>query len=295
MAATTVDTHRGSTWRDSTVRRRTFAVIRVLVALWLTALVIFPLTEAVFVWLPADVVVSIVGDGGAGGSEAARFEAHRSHLAAIALLGWAVVLCAYAQWRGPERRLGSLRLLVVLAIAMAVAYSVSGGLRESLVEEGAFVVPIALLAAFHPRAADLVAWRGWNGPMLVAALVALAPLAWHVVANMARQVGGDDPHAVDEHWATAALLGVLIAAGALMGASRADGWRLPAWIAVGAATFYGVHSLAYPGNASGWSMVGAAVAVAWAVVFGVLASRRARAERRTAGDGAPATTDASPA
>ena len=54
---------------------------------------------------------------------------------------------------------------------------------------------------------------------------------------------------------------------ALLAASRADGWRLPAWCAGIAAIVLGVASLGFPGEVGALGTVWASAAVAWGVAF----------------------------
>ena len=258
-------------------RRVAFRVLAVLLALWLLAMTVFGLTEVVLMWLPEDVVRSVVGDDGEAMPSIAE---HRSHFMAVGLVAWATVLSALAQLRRPERRVGSMRLLVVLALASLVAFGLSGTLGEWLLEEWTWVLPVLVLAVLHPRRADLLrAPSNDRGQLLLAGLAAL-PWAWYVLANLRLQWinGVGDEHAALEHWAIAALLGVVVVAGAAIGAGRTNGWRLPAGIAGVASILFGVHSLVFPAPASSLPAVAAVAATAWGVAYLVASVRRAREE-----------------
>ena len=127
---------------------------------------------------------------------------------------------------------------VGIVVGGAVVYGLSGTLGEWLAEEVTLLVPVLLLALLHPRARDLV--RCPRTDRTMGALVGVAAVPWLVFAvDQAllqwRNVSGD-AHAGLEHWATAALLTVVVLWCGLLGSSDHSGWRLPAWIAA-----LGVH------------------------------------------------------
>lgn len=257
-------------------RRVGFRVLTVVVGLWFLLLHVFGLTEVVLMWLPAETISSITGEDptSAGGID---FVAHRSHFVAVGITSWAVVLAVVAQWRRPERKVGSMLLLMVIAVAGTIVYAFSGTLVDSALEEGLFlVVPTLLLATLHPRSRDLVNKPGFDQGMALMAGLAAIPWAVYVVSNSARQLSNvvGDAHTEMEHWSTAALMGVVLVSSALIGASDSDGWRLPAWFAVGGTALFGLHSLFFPGGPSALNIVWAVAAVAWSLAFGLLIVRR---------------------
>lgn len=263
---------------QSRARRTTFRVVSIVVGLWFLALQSIGLTEVVLMWLPAETLASITGD------LASSFVEHRSHFMSIGIVAWAVVPAALVQWRKPEKRVGSMLLLLVIAVTASVVYAFSGGLVESLIEEGVFVVlPILLLAFFHPRSRDLLRKPSFSRDMVVAAGVAAVPWMIYVVSNSARQLANlaGDSHAEMEHWSLAALMGITLVAAAIVGASDHDGWRLPACVSVGGSFLFGLHSLVFPGAASALNGFWAVAAMAWAGGFAVLIMRRSRVERQT--------------
>ncbi|HZD21992.1 MAG TPA: hypothetical protein VE569_01090 [Acidimicrobiia bacterium] len=253
-------------------KRITFRVVSIMAGLFFVAWAIFGLTEVVLMWLPAETLASITGD------PSSWFDLHRAHGMAIGIAAWSVVLPALAQWHKPKERVGSMLLLLVHGVAALVIFAFSGGLVESLTEEGVFVVPIVLLAVFHPRARDLLTWPNFDRYMAIGAAAAAVPWAVYVVSNSAQQLANvtGDSHTEAEHWALAAVVGVIMMAAAFIGSSHKDGWRLPAWIAVGGSFLFGLHSLVFPGLASGLSGFWAVAAMIWAVVFAVLIVRRSR-------------------
>jgi hypothetical protein len=85
-----------------------------------------------------------------------------------------------------------------------------------------------------------------------------------------------------EHWATSALMAVIIVVAGLIGSTDHTGWRLPAWIAALASIDYGVHSLVFPDVASNASTLWAVAAVAWGCAYAVTIVRRSRRPVRAA-------------
>jgi hypothetical protein len=124
-------------------------------------------------------------------------------------------------------------------------------------------------------------------------LVGVAAVPWLVFAVdhallQWRNVAGD-AHAGMEHWATAALLAVVILWCGLLGSGDSSGWRLPAWIAALASIEYGLHSLVFADMASAASTSWAVAAIAWGAAFAVAIVGRSR---RGALAGSPAAVRA---
>lgn len=262
-----------ATETSSRTRRIAFRVLAVLTTLWLLAVLIFGLLELVLMWLPRETLVSMIGEFTAADL------AHRSHFMSMGIVAWATVLAIVVQLRKPARRVAPMLQLVVIAVAASVVFALSGTFGDWLLEEATILVPVLLLAWLHPRARDLVSKPTFDRAML--ALTAVAALPWMVfIVNHARLQlanAAGDSHAELEHWATAALMAIVILACGFIGSSDHDGWRLPAWIAAGASLVYGLHSLVFPDPASAASTIWAVTAVAWGLVFGVSIVRRLRA------------------
>ena len=254
-------------------RRIAFRVVATLVALWFLALNIFGLLELVVMWFPAETLAEMFEE------ETAYIDAHRAHFMAIGIVSWAVVLSTVVQLRKPERRVAPMLFLLTAASGGMVLFGLSGSLGEWLVEEIAMVVaPVVALAVLHPGRDRFFDRPRFDRPLL--GLSALAALPWLVFtgdnawAQFTNATG--DPHAEAEHWALAALLGVVILAASVLGSSDHTGWRLPAWIAAGASVVFGAHSLVYPGAASALSAFWAVAAVIWGVVFAARLIQRSR-------------------
>lgn len=253
-------------------RRIAFRVLAVLTSLLVSALMIFAATEVVFMWLPWDTLMSVIDD------LPAADEIHRGHWNISGIIAWALVLAVLVQLRKPERRVAPMLQAVGIVVAGAVVYGLSGTLGEWLAEEVILLVPVLLLALLHPRARDLV--RCPRTDRTMGGLVGVAAVPWLVFAVdhalLQWRNLSDDAHAGLEHWATAALLAVVILWCGLLGSSDHSGWRLPAWIAALASIEYGLHSLVYPEAASAASTFWAVAAILWGAAFAVAAVGRSR-------------------
>ena len=256
----------------SRARRIAFRVLAVLTSLLVVTLMIFAVTEVVFMWLPWDTLMSLIDD------LPAADEIHRGHMNIAGIIAWALVLGVVVQLRKPERRVAPMLQAVGIVVAGAVVYGLSGTLGEWLAEEVILLVPVLLLAVLHPRARDLV--RCPRTDRTMGALVGVAAVPWLVFAVdhallQWRNAAGD-PHAGMEHWATAALLAVVILWCGLLGSSDHPGWRLPAWIAALASIEYGVHSMVFPDVASAAATLWAVGAMLWGAGFAVATVGRSR-------------------
>lgn len=276
------DTLDDDTW-SSTGRKIAFRIFSVLVALLMVLAFVlsFAVLEVVVMWLPADTLLEVVGEGETPGG----LLVHRSHFMAVGLVAWTIVPAVLVQLRQPWRRVAPMLVAVVMAIAAAIVFGLAGTLAAWLSEDLVLTIPILVLAALHPRARDLVRRPGFDHEMLRWALVAAAPWAVYALAQARLQFldRPGDVHAGIEHWGSAFLLAVAAITCAVLGASDHDGWRLPAWTAVAVSVLFGVHSLVFPGLASGLPLIAALGAIAWAGVYGLALVRRSRPARASAG------------
>jgi hypothetical protein len=253
--------------------RIAFRVVAALTSIWVLGLAIFALLEVVMMWLPYDTLVAVVG----ADDLPANIEAHRGHFNGAGIIAWALVSAVLVQLRRPERRAAAMLQALGIVTASAVLYGLTGTFTDWLLEEITVLVPVALMAVLHPRARDLLRVPALDRPMGL--LVAVAAVPWsvsivHHAALQWRNLPGD-PHAAMEHWAQAAVLGVVVLWCCLLGASDHAGWRLPAAVAVLASIDYGAFSLAFPDTASAAHPLLAVGAIVWGVAYGVLARRRA--------------------
>lgn len=256
-------------------RRIAFRVIAGLLGLWLLVISFFGLTEVVLMWLPAETVGDMVPDGGSASTD---IEHHRTHFFAIGLVAWGVVPALLVQLRRPERRTASMLFLLVSATTSLVVFALHGTVGEWLLEEWTWFVPVVALAALHPARARLGHWPGHDRVQLGLALVAALPWLAYAVVNASRELtrsGGE--HAIEEHWAIAAWLGVVVVAAAVLGGSRHHGWQLPAWYAAIASILFGAHSLVFPDLASALWTPFAVAAILWGVAYAAATVARTRA------------------
>lgn len=252
-------------------RRIAFGVVATLVALFILAQQIFGLMELVFMWFPAETVAEMFEE------ETSFIVLHRAHFMAIGVVAWAVVSSMLVQLRKPERRVAPMVLVVAIAIGATVVYGLSGTLNEWLIEEIAVVVvPISLVVFLHPSRDRLFSRPGFDRPLAGFAALAAAPWLVYIVDNAWTQVtnAAGDTHAEMEHWATAALMGIVIVVAAFLGSSDHPGRGLTAGIAVGGSVIFGVHSMVFPGLASSLPMFWAVLAILWGIGFGAMMIRR---------------------
>jgi len=264
----------GSRGRNTVSRTRSiaFRTLAWVTAVGVTLLFVIALMEVVFMWLPDSVVVSVFDD------VTTADLVHRGHFNSIGLVAWALVLALVVQLRKPAERTASMLLAVAIVLAGAGVYGLSGSLTDWLLEELTLLVPVLLLAWLHPRAGDLLRRPSLDRNM--AGLVAVAAIPWAVFAVTQLQLQwrdmAGDTHAEMEHWATAALMAVMVVMAGLIGSTDRAGWRLPAWIAVLASIDYGLHSLAFPDAASSAPPLWAAAAIFWGCAYAVAILQRSR-------------------
>ena len=259
----------GPTWR-----RRAFRVVAVLTSLWVLAVMIFGLTEIVLMWLPAGTLSSVGDTLDLGEIDLA----HRAHYMSIGVVGWTLVLGVLVQVRRPARREAPMLHVLALAIGLAVTAALSGSPRAWLTDMLVIVVPLLLLGILHPHARQLVRMPTWDGGMIALAALGVLPWGTFAVINAQQQwraVAGDT-HAEMDHWATVALMALLILACSFIGATDRSGWRLTAWIAALASMNYGLHSLVYPEPASAASTSWAIAALVWGLAYAASTIRRSR-------------------
>jgi len=254
------------------VRRIVFRVAAWVTSLEVVVLFVFGLMEVVFMWLPDATLMSRFDD------ITAADLVHRGHFSSVGIVAWALVVAVLVQLRKPQKRVAAMLLAVAVVLAGTVVYGLSGSLADWLLEEITLLVPVLLMASLHPRAGDLVRRPRLDRNM--AGLVAVAAVPWSVFAFAQaqlqwRNVAGD-PHAEMEHWATSALMAIVIVLAGLIGSTNHTGWRLPAWVAALASIDYGLHSLVFPEAASAASTMWAVAAIVWGCTYAVTIVQRSR-------------------
>lgn len=255
--------------------RRSFRVLAWIVSLWLLALSLFGLMELVLMWLSEETLSSMFG-----GDEMPDIVSHRTHFMIVGIVAWSRVLSAFVQLRRPARREAPMLLLVAIAVGGAIVYALSGTVEEWVVEELTVLIPVLVLAWLHPGRTQFWKNPGFDQPMVTLAGVGALPWLVYAFDNSRLQFlsATGDSHAQMEHWATAALMALVIVTAAFLGSSRHRGWRLPAWIAVAGSALFGLHSLVFPGLASGLPALWAWAAIAWGALLAAAIVRRSFAE-----------------
>lgn len=263
--------------RPSKKRRIAFGVVATLVALLILAQQIFGLMELVLMWLPAETVAEMFEEDV---SEGTSFIAlHRAHFMAIGVIAWAIVPSMLVQLRKPERRVAPMVLVVAIALGATIVYGLSGTLNEWLIEEIAVVVvPVSLVVLLHPSRDRLFSKPSFDRPLAGFAALAAAPWLVYIVDNAWTQFtnAAGDTHAEMEHWATAALMGIVVVVAAFLGSSDHPGRGLTAAIAAGGSVVFGAHSLVFPGLASSLPTFWAVLAILWGIGYGAMFIRRSR-------------------
>lgn len=254
-------------------RRVAFRVVSVIVALWFLIYFSFALLEVGLMWLPEPTLIEVVGE-----EETLDLGLHRTHFMMIGVVAWALVLPVLTQLRKPQRKVAPMIQLAAVAVGGTIVYGLSGTVAEWLFEEGAVLVPVIVLVLLHPRARDFMRRPGFDRNLLALAVVGAVPWFVYLIDNARLQLvsATGDTHAELEHWATAALLSIVMIVCSLIGASDHDGWKLPAWVASAGAVIVGVHTLVFPGLASGLSMPWAVASVVWGIALSAATIRRSR-------------------
>ena len=254
--------------------RISFRVYSALMALFVLAYFGFGLLELMVMWLPGETLLSTFG----GEEYPGGLLVHRSHFMAVGVVAWTIVPAVLVQLRKPWRRVAPMLVAVVMGIAGAIAYGLDGTLATWVGEDFILTILILVLAVLHSRVRDLFRRPNLHPAMIRWGVIGAVP--WAVYALMQAQLqfrpAPGDIHGGIEHWAAAFMMAVAVISCAVIGASDHDGWRLPAWTAALASVLFGVHSLVFPGLASGLSTLWAVAAVVWGVVYAVALVRRSR-------------------
>ena len=274
----------GEATTTSKLQNLIFKVITGLFVLFL--LVAFNLVFLLIVisWLPDAAWLAILSDPG----DPADLS-HRLHNSILPVTTWSVLIGTVVQLYRPQDRLAPLLMALAVPVIFALVELATG--TYTVMGTGPFLFPLVLIALLHPRARELVRVRQLDGVM--AGLTGLAAVAWFSFAygqvQLQRLASPGDSHAEMEHWNLMAVLAILIIVWGLIGASDRPGWRLVAWVAGLASAWYGFQSLLFPA-ASAAPLPWAVAAIIWAVVYVIVAERRARSAALTGTEGAAPMT-----
>jgi hypothetical protein len=242
---------------------------------------------------------------------------HQVHELSFASLFAISFVGLLSQLRRPERKLaGMYQVIVPLYVIIPLVVIVDRVFDPTI---AIFLVIPLLLVWLHP-AREQLRRPGWSPSLILVILagVAAVPLIVFAVDQIATGVhatsaGGEilrdlpeeatekeiverlDEAGIPEsdqveilhsgHWVGMGAFALTLAGLSLLGALRPRGWRLLVWSSAAALTVYALASVKYPGDASSAPAIAAALTIAWAVLFVLMAERDvmdvARAEGTT--------------
>jgi hypothetical protein len=171
------------------------------------------------------------------------------------------------------------------AAAVVIAWTIAGALSRTFDPLfGMFLVLTVLLAVLHPARGRLLALP--RRPSLVMGLIAVAaavPLILYAAnqAGLQRWTVQSNPHAAEAHYAGMAEMALAFVLVAFVGASRTDGWRLPAWCAGLAAAAFGAASVGTPYVEGSFGTSGGVIAILGGIAFIAAAAVQSRREGRS--------------
>ena len=206
-----------------------------------------------------------------------------------------------SQLRNPERKIaGMFQVMLPIFITVPLTLIVNQFIDPTI--PVFLVLPLVLLWLHPARTPD---WRP-SVVLVVLAGIAAVPLIVFAVDQLATGIraastGGDilremDPDATEReivreleaagipraerievlhfgHWVGMGGFALSIVGISVLGALRPRGWRLLIWSAAAALSVYALASLRYPSDASALSGLWAGLALAWAVLFVMMAER----------------------
>ncbi len=201
------------------------------------------------------------------------YPTHELHHFVLASVFTVLLLGVLVQAIRPTRRVGALHSSVLIWASLTLVFAGTGGFSPI------HLVLLGLLGGAvltHPAGREQVPDSASVPPVMAAAsgLTALGALAFAGV-ELSTHLTSTDSHAALGHYQFMATTGVAIAALSLYGSLRGTGWRFPVYSAAALVAVIGLASIVYPGAEQGSSLgVGlGVVAVAWAVVFVLVAER----------------------
>jgi hypothetical protein len=213
---------------------------------------------------------------------------HRVHHMGGVLFIGLLVAGLLAQLRVPERNIAAFQQVAAGALAILIVSLIVGdpdnyggnvGIIDPLFL--IFLVPVVVLGALHPARGSL--FRGGVRMSWVLAGIALAaaiPLAIYGVDQALAQRNSWPPTADPHHtkWFMMAQLAFAIPLVGLVASFKAEGWRVPAWSAGGAAIVFGLASVLYPDLASSAGRLWGSLSIIGGTAFIVVSLRESRRE-----------------
>ncbi|HZD24153.1 MAG TPA: hypothetical protein VE569_12250 [Acidimicrobiia bacterium] len=190
---------------------------------------------------------------------------HLTHGVGTSLVLWTVTIGVGLQLRRPERWLSPL-WVAAFYIAVAASIAALAGVFEPIYWVP-FLVLVGLALVLHPtRTAPLkIAHR----PAALIAATGSVPLLAYAYGQLTLQFGSiaTDPHVAGDHYATMAMLAIIIVVGSWLGSTQVPGRTMTALIAGGSAVLLGVASLVRPDQVSAFTPAWAIAATVWGVAY----------------------------
>lgn len=211
---------------------------------------------------------------------------HRTHDVTYGLLFTTLVVGVLAQLRRPETNVAGMVMALIPAAALPLAGVLSSDLdrvwRFGPFKNAAAVVVVAAL--LHPAGRGFFrSFKVAQADRVMLALVGLAAGPWLAFASTKIRLQGTvlDQHGGMGHYGFMAALSFTTLAVGLLASMQPVGWRLTAWVAGLLPALLGITSLVFPDAASSLGSVWALAAVAWGVLFVMVAERTRKAEAST--------------
>lgn len=201
---------------------------------------------------------------------------HRVHDLTFGFLFGVTVMGLLAQLRRPWANVAGMLMALIPWGGLLLAGILSADVyRVMVINPSRLVAPATVITALlHPTGRAF--FRSFsvsrvNWVMLALVIIASVPLLAFTIVNIRLQRTVPDDHAAMGHYGFMAAFGFTVIGVSLLASLRPDGWRLTAWVAGILPTLLGLISLAYPGNASSLSRAWALAAIAWGILFIVVA------------------------
>jgi hypothetical protein len=201
-------------------------------------------------------------------------------------LGGVIVGAGFAvQLKAPESNVSGMQQALIGLLALAFA-GLIGARIEPMIGGLIFLMAAVVLAALHPARGELLKRPGHVSPSLaVLSIVAAIPAAAYAGSMLvsAREAGAScflGRCAHGDRFAEMAALAIAIALIGMLAALKARGWIVTALSAGVSGITVGLASIGLPNVAGSLGQVGGTVAIAWGVLFVVLAEREAMETRR---------------
>jgi hypothetical protein len=200
---------------------------------------------------------------------------HHIHDFTFSFLFGPAVAGILAQLRTPSKNVAGQLMALFPWVALGLAFALTNTwVPWDLV--AIFGVLTLLATLLHLTGRDL--FRSFsisrlNRVMLALVVVAAVPLLAFASTNIGLQRTVSSDHAALGHYGFMAAFSFTVIGVGLLASLRPDGWWLSAWVAGLLPVLLGLASLVFPGVDSSLGLVWALAAIAWGLVFVVVAER----------------------